>query len=114
MEAVKAVVMFHTQALYGRAMYCKVRLTVIQWNTLLINELFKMDRKNNEQVKPEKKKLPDGLGGLNINPDILNLPAGTGSNKKFVMRISWYTQFLSQIKYIISDRFLFLSYSDLR
>merc|ERR1712037_229126 len=57
MEAVKAVVMFHTQALYGRAMYCK------------------MDRKNNEQVKPEKKKLPDGLGGLNINPDILNLPA---------------------------------------
>jgi hypothetical protein len=47
-----------------------------------------MDRKNNEQVKPEKKKLPDGLGGLNINPDILNLPAGTGSNKKFVMRIS--------------------------
>ena len=65
-----------------------------------------MDRKNNEQVKPEKKKLPDGLGGLNINPDILNLPAGTGLNKKFISRISIY----SQIKYIISDRFLFLSF----
>ena len=47
-----------------------------------------MDRKNNEQVKPEKKKLPDGLGGLNINPDILNLPAGAGSTEKFIMRIS--------------------------
>ncbi|CAG5111630.1 Oidioi.mRNA.OKI2018_I69.chr2.g5915.t2.cds [Oikopleura dioica] len=56
MEAVKAVVMFHTQALFGRAMYCK------------------MDRKNNEAPKPEKKKLPEGLAGLNVNPDILNLP----------------------------------------
>jgi len=88
MEAVKAVVMFHTQALYGRAMYCKVSLTEILLNSALINEFLKMDRKNNEQVKPEKKKLPDGLGGLNINPDILNLPAGTGSKEMFIIRIS--------------------------
>lgn len=56
MEAVKAIVMFHTQQLFGRAMYCK------------------MDRKNNEKPAPAKAKLPEGLSGVNINPDSFNLP----------------------------------------